>query len=220
MSNDTDLDPSAARRPHAMMPNDRPRRRYVFAGVVLSGALALAACGLAGDEPQSSGQAPDTVVARIVPGGEVSVIEVSVNDRRPLRSAELVGPGGVIVPADSIDAGSAPSLQDQIFQKSAPERPFAPPPNEPGSGNSGGLGIGGGGGFGMGATIPMPLTGAEGDGGRPIDPGQVHSSALLRLPDPLGYRLEWQQWQVRVQVGDPPNANVVVLPAPQPPASL
>jgi hypothetical protein len=203
-----------------MMPNDRPQRRRVLTGVALSGALVLAACSLAGDEPRSSGQAPDTVVARFAPGGEVSVIEVSVDDRRPLRSAELVGPGGVIVPADSIDAGSAPSLQDRVFQHSAPERPFAPPPNEPGSGSTGGLGPGGGFGFGMGAGLPMPLTGAEGEVGQSTDPGQVHSSALLRLPDPLGYRLEWQQWQVRVQVGDPPDANVVVLPAPQPPASL
>ncbi|MDB5406418.1 MAG: hypothetical protein JWL84_1330 [Rhodospirillales bacterium] len=203
-----------------MMPTDRPQRRRVIAGVALSGALALAACSFAGDEPPAAGQAPDTVVARFAPGGEVSVIEVSVDDPRPLRRAELVGPGGVIVPADSIDAGSAPSLQDRVFQQSAPERPFAPPPNEPGSGNTGGVGIGGGFGFGMGAGLPMPLTGAEGNGGQLPDPGQVHSTALLRLPDPLGYRLEWQQWQVRVQVGDPPNANIVVLPAPQPPASL
>jgi hypothetical protein len=36
----------------------------------------------------------------------------------------------------------------------------------------------------------------------------------------LGYRLEWRQWQLHLQIGDPPNTNFVSLPAPQPPADL
>jgi hypothetical protein len=184
------------------------RRRGAVAVVALFAAgLALAAC--AGDERQPAGQAPDTVVARFVPGGEVSVVEVSVSDRRPLRSAELIGPAGVIVPASSIDTNRAPLVQDQPFRPSSAV------------GVGAGAGFGGGGfGFGTGAGVPLPLTGAEIPSDQTTVSGPIRSTALLRLPDPLGYRLEWQQWQVRVQIGDPPDVNVVTLAAPQPPADL
>jgi hypothetical protein len=182
-----------------------PHRPTIAAGMLL-GALVIAACSSAGDERQPAGQAPDTVVARFAPGGEVSVVEVSVSDRRPLRSAELVGPGGVIVPAASIETNRASLAQDQPLQPSS-------------GGVAGGFG-GGGFGFGTGEGVPMPLTGAEPAGGQTALSGPIRSIALLRLPDPLGYRLEWQQWQVRIRIGDPPDVNVVTLPAPQPPANL
>jgi hypothetical protein len=185
-------------RARDMMPTDPILRRAVAA--MLFAALGLAAC--TSDEQPEAAVAPDTVVARFAPGGEVSVIVVSVSDRRPLRSAELIGPGGTIVPAASIDTGNIALNGDQSLQ------PPAPP------GGAGGFG------FGTGApTVPVPLTGAapEMTG---LSNGQIQSTALLRLPDPLGYRLEWQQWQVRVRIGDPPDVNTVTLPAPQPPANL
>jgi hypothetical protein len=190
------------RKEREPMPTDPLRRRTsVLAAVTLGGLLALAACGY-GDEG-APGQMVDTVVARFAPGGEVSVITVSVLDRRPLRSAELVGPGGVIVPAASIDVTGA-SGQDQTFSAlpAVDDQPR------------------GGFGFGTGGGVPMPLTGAEPRFSQQDISGQLHSVALLRLPDPLGYRLEWQQWQVRVHIGDPPHVSVVTLPAPQPPAKL
>jgi hypothetical protein len=186
--------------PPTRLPGSHAR---VLAAATLCGVLLLAACSY-GDERQPE-QAADTVVARFAPGGEVSVVTVSVLDRRPLRSAELVGPGGVIVPAASIDTDSS-SEQDRVFS--------------PAIAGGGLLGTGGGFGFGTGGGVPMPLTGAEAQFNQQDISGQLHSVALLRLPDPLGYRLEWQQWQVRVHIGDPPHASVITLPAPQPPANL
>ncbi len=183
-----------------------PRRRAIAAAVL----LALAACTSGGGERPAEVQAPDTVVARFAPGGEVSVIEVSVSDRRPLRSAELVGPGGVIVPAASIDANRDATAADQPFR----------PSGVVGGGLGRGFGSGTGFGFGTGVGIGLPPTGADAFGGQAAVLGQIRSTALLRLPDPLSYRLEWQQWQLRVQIGDPPDLNVVTLPAPEPPASL
>jgi hypothetical protein len=190
-------------------PCPSPLSRQARAAMLVA-SLVLAACSAAGDEPRAAVQAPDTVVARFAAGGEVSVVEVSVDDRRPLRSAELVGPGGVIVAASSIDSNRASLAADQPFRPSGTV------------GGGGGFALGGGGGFGFGtgAGVPVPLTGAEGPNSQAAVSGQIRSTALLRLPDPLGYRLEWQQWQVRVQIGDPPDVNYVTLPAPQPPASL
>jgi hypothetical protein len=83
------------------MPTDPTPRRAVAA--LLFVALGLAACT---DDRAAAALEPDTVIARFAPGGEVSVIVVAVSDRRPLRSAELIGPGGTIVPAASVDTGT------------------------------------------------------------------------------------------------------------------
>jgi hypothetical protein len=53
--------------------------------------------------------APSYVEARFVPGRSVNIITVSASDPLALRSAELVGPGGVDVPASAIETGRAPA---------------------------------------------------------------------------------------------------------------
>jgi len=119
--------------------------------------------------------APDTVVARFAPGGEVSVIVVSVSDRRPLRQrradrsrrddrAGRLGRHRQTSRSTAISRCS-PRLRPAVLAASASAP--APPP------------------------FPVPLTGAapEMTG---LSNGQIQSTALLRLPDPLGYRLEWQ----------------------------
>jgi hypothetical protein len=40
------------------------------------------------------------------------------------------------------------------------------------------------------------------------------------LSDPEAYLKDWRYWQVRLRIGDPPNVNVLSLPAPQPPATF
>ncbi len=50
--------------------------------------------------------------------------------------------------------------------------------------------------------------------------GQIESTASIRLSDPEAYLKDWRYWQVRLRIGDPPNVNVLSLPAPQPPATF
>jgi hypothetical protein len=151
--------------------------------------------------PQESGnvgQRPFTAVARFMPGDEVTVIQVTVNDRQPVRAAELVGPDGTVIPAESLD----------VDQTVVDQPPFARPP------------IAGGGGPG---SITLPL-GAFGNfappGSQTFSAGQIRSTAQIRLDDPLGYTRDWRLWQVRLRIGDPPNVRVLSLPAPQPPPAL
>jgi len=143
-------------------------------------------------------QRPFTAVARFLAGDEVTVIQVTLNDRQPLRAADLIGPGGAVIAADSLDV-SSPATYQQPFAR----QPIA-------GGMSGG-----------GVTLPP---GAFGNfapaGSQTVSAGQLRSTALIRLDDPGSYVRDWRLWQVRLRIGDPPNVNVVTLPAPQPPPSL
>lgn len=67
--------------------------------------LMLAGCGGA----PSGTTAPYGITARFVPGGPVDVITVTVDDPLPLRRAVLVGPGGLTVPAYSLDVTPRPT---------------------------------------------------------------------------------------------------------------
>jgi hypothetical protein len=165
----------------------------------------LASCA-DGDYASTAGQAPDTAVARFVPGGEVTVVQVTVSDHRPVRGVELVGPGGEVVPAYSIEANPAVAYRQSVLR----------PPLEIGSG----LGFGGGyNPFGTGVGAAVPFGGGYGAPGDYVATSdQVQSTALIRLPDPQDYRQTWRDWTVRIQLGDPPNVTFVMLAAPQPPA--
>jgi hypothetical protein len=172
----------------------RPRPAWVVAGVLLAAAL-----GGCTDAPESADvvRQPFMAVARFAPRGEVTVIEVTVNDRQALRAADLAGPGGVVIAADSVDVSQAAEYQPPFGRQS----------------------IAGG----MGAVTALPL-GAGGNlaaaGSQTVTSGQLHSTALIRLDDPASYARDWRLWQVRLRIGDPPHVNVVTLPAPQPPPSL
>jgi hypothetical protein len=173
-----------------------PRLRHLAVG-----ALLLPLLGGCGDAPPSvySGQQPFTAVARFVPGGEVTVIEVTVNDRQPLRAAELVGPGGAVISAESIDAKEPVTYQPPFADQSFVGGPSTVPS----------------------MTLPFGGFGAfVAPGSQTITTEQLHSTAQIRLDEPLTYARDWRLWQVRLRIGDPPNAKVVTLPAPQPPAAL
>jgi hypothetical protein len=175
---------------------------------LLSAALALTACADQGAAPNAAGQGPDTAVARFVGHDEVTVVQVTVSDYRPMRSAELLGPGGVVIRAYSIDTNRAVAAEQPLFR----------PPLGAGGGFVAGFG-GGGGSFSTGLGIALPLGGNYAAPGSQVAvSGQVQSTALIRLDDPQDYRRTWRDWKLRVQLGDPPNAGFVFLPAPQPPA--
>jgi hypothetical protein len=177
-----------------------PQRKLAVAAllVALVGAV-LSGCS---DPPPSieSGQRPFTAVARFLPGDEVTMIEVTVNDRQPLRSAELVGPDGKVIPAESLDVNQAISNQ----------APFIRPPI------TGGLASGSGG-------MALPLGGfgnVAPPGSETVSAGQIRSTAQLRIDEPLTYRRDWRLWQIRLRIGDAPHVNVLSLAAPRPPAAL
>jgi hypothetical protein len=167
-------------------------------------ALALLACMLAaciGERGGAAGQRPYTAVARFIPGAEVTVIQVAVSDRRALRAAELVGPAGAVIAADSVDAGTVADYQ----------QPFSRQSVGAGFDSSGAAGV---------ALPPGGFGGFAPPGSQTLSGGQIRSTAEIRLTDPDSYVRDWRLWQVRLRIGDPPNATILSLPAPQPPPAL
>jgi hypothetical protein len=156
--------------------------------------LALAACSSGGGVAEGSNPG---VVARFAPGGAADILQVTVTDRQPVRSVELVGPGET-VPAYAINSE----------------------PRYTGSGGgffpSIGIGIGGGsGGVGGGFGIGLPLGGLGSGGSDPASATMV-SNAYIKLPDRGLYLRNWQNYRIRVEIGWPPDSRVVEVPAPPP----
>jgi hypothetical protein len=79
-------------------------------------ALSLAGC-FDGGSSGSAGPRPYTAVARFVPGDEVSVIQVTVSDRQPLRGADLIGPDGAVIAAESVEARQGVESQQPSFNQ-------------------------------------------------------------------------------------------------------
>jgi hypothetical protein len=173
------------------------RRPPRLAGLALL-ALTLAGC-FGGGQGGSAGQRPYTAVARFVPGDEVSVIQITVIDRQSLRGADLIGPDGAVIAAESIDARRGTESEQPSFRQplgSDITNDFGP---------ASPLGV-------YGTFAPA--------GSQSANSGQIQSTAVIRLSDPVSYLKDWRLWQVRLRIGDPPNVNVLSLPAPQPPASF
>ena len=163
--------------------------------------LLLAACTGSGGETSDGGLPPGTIVARFAPGGDVSVIEIVANETSALRQAELVAPTGQVIPAYSIDTVRSP--QRETFQPS------------PSMGV--GVGIGSSGRVGTGVGLSFPIGGLGTQTTTAV--GQIASTALLRIPDPVFYRQTWRDWKLRLRFGDPPSdVRFVNLDAPAPPA--
>jgi hypothetical protein len=169
----------------------RPPR---LAGLALL-ALSLVGC-FGGGDSRSAGQRPFTAVARFVPGDDVSVVEVTVSDRQPLRGADLIGPDGAVIAAESIDARRGVVSELPSFRQ----------PLGADISNSVGL------------TSPLGVYGTFAPAGsESASSGQIESTAVIRLTDPVSYLKDWRFWQVRLRIGDPPTVSYFSLPAPQPP---
>jgi hypothetical protein len=146
------------------------------------------------------GQRPFTAAARFIPGDDVMAIQVSVNDRLPLREAELVGPDGAVIAAASVDVASASAYRQPFSEQSFAGGPGSNP-----------------------AAVALPLGGLGNiapPGSQTVTVDQFRSTALIRLDDPGSYARDWRLWQVRLRLGDPPHITTLTLPAPQPPPSL
>lgn len=168
------------------------------AACVIAFLLLLAACGGAGPAPPPNNQ----IRASFPPGGIADQIEITAIDRLPLRSAELVAPDGHATPALPITANPAPA---ETFSQGFPSGPYS----------ATGFGVSS---IGSNALAPGIVGAAPQTQTRLL---AVVSSASIRLPDPVAYRRDWQQYHIRLRLGDPPQVETreIAAPAPPPPPS-
>jgi hypothetical protein len=170
----------------------RRRRRFPLRPLLLSLLVAGCAGGAAAPQPGGGGLPPDTATARFAPGAEADVIHVRVSDRRAVREATLVGPGGIAQPAFTLQAGAA--AQGYQPRSTAPSVDMRLGGSRSGS-----------------ETAFLPGGGSVSTFG-----GQIASFAEIRVPDPILYRQTWRDWRIRIRLGDPPAGATVELPAPRP----
>jgi hypothetical protein len=135
---------------------------------------------------------------------EKDTLDVQVTDRQPVTQAELTSPDGKVFIAHQID-------RERLTRYGGSYGPTVGVGVGGGSWNGGGFGVGTGVGFGF------PLGGGGSYDG-PRD-GGVASTARIRVPDMAAYRAHWQQWKVRVTLGEGAAKRVIEVGAPPPPAA-
>jgi hypothetical protein len=161
--------------------------------LILISAFLMAGCAEnPGTNPRQSGP-PFRVVSGFLDGDD-RIIEVTVTAEKPVNRIELVSPTGQTYPAERIErsfwTATAPANRPQF-----------------------GVGVFGGSSSGVGTAvgIGLPL------GGETARTTLVDSRASLPISDIAAYRSNWQQWQIRIGLDNPPRQ--VTTPAPQPPAN-
>ena len=113
-------------------------------------------------------------------------IEVSAVDRLALRGAELVAPDGHVTPALSINVNPTPTTG---FSQGAWAAPIT-------SANYGVSSIGSN-------ALTPDVVGAAPQSQTTLL--AMVSTASIQLPDPIAYRRDWQQYRIRLRLGDPPQ---------------
>ena len=173
--------------------------------LIMISAFLMAGCtdnhGTAG--PRSD---PTNPVVTSFSGSEQDTLQVQVTDPQPVTRVELAAPDGRVFLADRID-------RERLTRQ--------------GGGYYGqptvGIGVGGGsggccwndGGVGVGFGFGFPL----GDAREPdYGPGGVASTALVHVPDMAAYRAQWQQWKVRIYLGEGAGERMGEVAAPAPAA--
>lgn len=161
--------------------------------LILISAFLMAGCAEnQGTNPRQGGP-PFRVVSGFFDGDD-RTIEVTVTSEKPVNRIELVSPTGQAYPAARIErsfwTSTAPAVRPQF-----------------------GVGVFGGSNSGVGTAvgIGLPL------GGDSAPTTLVDSRASLTIVDVAAYRSNWQKWQIRVGLDNPPRQ--VTTPAPQPPAN-
>jgi hypothetical protein len=134
---------------------------------------------------------------------EKDTLDVQVTDLQPVTQAELTSPDGKVFIAHQIE-------RERLSRYGGSYGPSVGVGVGGGSWNGGGFGVGSGVGFGF------PLGGGYDDGPRD---GRVASTAKIRVPDMPAYRAHWQQWKVRVTLGEGAAKRVIEVGAPPPPTA-
>ena len=172
--------------------------------LILISAFLMAGCsnnqGSAG--PRSS---PANPVVTSFSGSEQDTLQVQVTDREPVTRAELAAPDGRIFLAHQID-------RERLTRQ---DGGYGQPSMGVGVGVGGGSGGHVGTGVGVGFGFPFVIGGADDNGYR--EP-RVASTALIHVPDKAAYRAQWQQWKVRVYLGDGASQRMIEVAAPPPAA--
>ncbi|HKP25564.1 MAG TPA: hypothetical protein VJV39_16980 [Dongiaceae bacterium] len=125
-----------------------------------------------------------------------TVIEVTVRDPLPVKSAVLVDPTGVETAAYDIQRDK------QVYRSDGGARPTV------------GVGVGGGssGHFGTGIGIGFPIY----SGGSDYRSDITESTAKVKISNPVLYRNSWQSWKLRVDLEDGGNKRTIELVPPKP----
>ena len=171
--------------------------------LIMISALLTASCtGNSG--PRTYEAAPANPVVTSFSGSEQDTVKVQVTDPQPVTRVELAAPDGRVYLAHQID-------RERLTRQGGG---YYGQPTVGVGGGSGGWG-GGGVGVGLGFGFGFPL----GDAREPDDgPGGVASMALVHVPDMAAYRAQWQQWKVRIYLGEGTGERMIEVAAPQPAA--
>jgi hypothetical protein len=148
--------------------------------------------------------APVNPVVTSFAGSEQDTVKVQVTDPQPVTRVELVAPDGRVFLAHQIDRETLTRQGGGYYGQPTV-----------GVGVGGGSGGWSGGGVGVGLGFGFPL----GDAREPdYGPAGVASTALVHVPDMTAYRAQWQQWKVRIYLGEGAGERMVEVAAPQPAA--
>jgi len=172
--------------------------------LILISTFLMAACANNQGTAGHQGSAANPVVTSFSTG-EQDTLEVQVTDREPVTRAELAAPDGRIFLAQRID-------RERLTRQGGG---YGQPSLGVGVGVAGGSGGHVGTGVGVGFGFPFIIGGSDDYGYR--EP-RVTSTALIHVPDMAAYRAQWQQWKVRVYLGEGASQRMIEVAAPQPAA--
>jgi hypothetical protein len=137
---------------------------------------------------------------------EQDTVKVQVTDPQPVTRVELAAPDGRILLAHQMD-------RERLIRQGGSY--YGQPTVGFGVGGGSGGCCWSGSGVGVGLGFGFPLGDARQTDDRPAG---VISTALVRVPDMAAYRAQWQQWKVRIYLGEGANERMVEVAAPPPAA--
>jgi hypothetical protein len=149
--------------------------------------------------------APVNPVVTSFSESEQGTVTVQVTDPQPVTRVELAAPDGRVYLAYQID-------REHLTRQGG--YGYGQPTVGVGVGGGSGGCCWGGGGVGVGLGFGFPL----GDARQPDYPVGVASTAVIHVPDIAAYRTGWQQWKVRVYLGEGPAERMIEVAAPPPAA--
>lgn len=171
--------------------------------LILISALLMGSC-TSKSGSQTYQAAPANPVVTSFSESEQDTVKVQVTDPQPVTRVELAAPDGRIYLARQID-------RERLTQQGGGY--YGQPTVGVGVGGGSGGCCWSGSGVGVGLGFGFPLGDARDSDDRPAG---VMSTALVPVPDMAAYRAQWQQWKVRIYLGEGGAERMVEVAAPQP----
>jgi hypothetical protein len=176
-------------------------------------ALALAACGGPRTTTGSGSAAGTPILASFAPNS-TNVVQVSVQDRRPVDQVELIAPDGRVYLAQTVTRDQVVETYDRYGYTRGYPPGYSEYPYGPRAGVGVGVFGGSSGGFGTSIGLGFPL------GGRSTVEREIGYKSVARIPidDMAYYGATWQQWKTRIRFAEPEGgARFIEIEAPPPP---